>query len=225
MRNVMLIGGIYHPFEEAATTLAALLSQQAIDSVITSDVDEAVEELATADMFTLYALRWRMLNHDKYIPFRKQWAYELPEAHADRIQDFVESGGAMLGLHTASICFDSWYEFSRLLGGVWRWEQTFHPPLGSVEVDPIDGHPVTRNLTGFSLTDEIYHGLEITPGSRVLLRGRVPGGDWQPISWAHEVGEGRVLYSALGHDAASLDEPAHTRFLNQATSWLMGEEA
>ena len=57
MRNVMLIGGIYHPFEEAAAALAELLAKQDITSVITSDVDEAVEELDTADMFTLYALR------------------------------------------------------------------------------------------------------------------------------------------------------------------------
>lgn len=225
MRNVMLIGGIYHPFEEAAATLADLLGKLNVDSVITSDVDEAVEELATADMFTLYALRWRMLNHDKYIPFRAEWAYELPESHADRIQEFVETGGAMLGLHTASICFDTWYEFSQLLGGVWRWEQTFHPPLGSVEVDPVGDHPATHDIAAFTLTDEIYHKLEIAPSSQVLLRGRVPGGDWQPISWAHEVGDGRVIYSALGHDGASLQTPAHSRFIGQAVRWLMGEES
>ena len=225
MRNVMLIGGIYHPFEEAAATLAALLSEQDIESVITSDVDEAVEELVTADMFTLYALRWRMLNHDKYIPFRAKWAYELPESHAQRIEDFVDEGGAMLGLHTASICFDTWYEFSQLLGGVWRWEQTFHPPLGPVEIDPVAGHPATRNLSAFNFTDEIYHGLEIAPTSQILLRGRVPDGPWEPISWAQEVGAGRVVYSALGHDAASLEYPSHAQFLRQATGWLMGEES
>jgi type 1 glutamine amidotransferase len=224
MRNVMLIGGIYHPFEEAAATLAALLAHLHIDSVITSDVDEAVEELASADMFTLYALRWRMLNHEKYVPFRTQWAYELPESHAGRIHDFVEQGGAMLGLHTASICFDTWYEFPQLLGGVWRWDQTFHPPLGRVDVEPVADHPVTKNLAAFQLDDEIYHDLAIAPASTVLLRGRVPDGTWQPISWAHEVGAGRVVYSALGHDGASLSHPDHTQFLTQATHWLMGEE-
>ena len=43
MRNVMLIGGIYHPFEEAAPVLAQLLESLDIESVITSDVSEAVE--------------------------------------------------------------------------------------------------------------------------------------------------------------------------------------
>ena len=55
MRNVMLIGGIYHPFEEAAPVLAGLLESLDIESVITSDVSEAVAELEGADLFALPA--------------------------------------------------------------------------------------------------------------------------------------------------------------------------
>ena len=225
MRNVMLIGGIYHPFEEAAPVLADLLAEHGIDSVITADVDEAVAELKTADMFTLYALRWRMLNDEKYVPFLREWAFELPESHADAIQGFVEDGGAILGLHTASICFDTWYEFPRLLGGAWRWGETFHPPLGQVDVRTTSAHPATDNLGAFTLRDEIYHPLAIENGSEVLLEGRVPDGDWQPIAWAHEVGRGRVLYSALAHDKTSLECAQHAQFLKQAAVWLVGDDA
>lgn len=224
MRNVMLIGGIYHPFEEAAPVLAELFAELGIQSVITADVDEAVAELETADMFTLYALRWQMLNDEKYAPFLREWAFELSEAHADTIQDFVEDGGAMLGLHTASICFDTWYEFPRLLGGAWRWGETFHPPVGEVEVRTASAHPATKDLDAFTLRDEVYHALAIETNSQVLLEGRVPGGDWQPISWAHEVESGRVLYSALAHDKASLECAQHAQFLKQAVTWLVGEE-
>ena len=220
-KNVMLIGGIYHPFEEAAPALASLLGGLGIESVITSAVDEAVEALAGADLFTHYALRWRMLNHEKYVPFRAKWAYELPEAHADAITEFVEQGGALLGLHTASICFDTWDEFPALLGGCWRWEQTFHPDIGSVEVQPVDGHEITEPLSGFSIHDEIYHKLHIAQDSQVLLRGRVPDGGWESIAWCREAGHGRVLYSALGHDAHSLQTPAHAQFLEQGTRWLL----
>ncbi len=224
MRNVMLIGGIYHPFEEAAPVLAELFAELGIQSVITADVDEAVAELETADMFTLYALRWQMLNDEKYAPFLREWAFELSEAHADTIQDFVEDGGAMLGLHTASICFDTWYEFPRLLGGAWRWGETFHPPVGEVEVRTASAHPATKDLDAFTLHDEVYHALAIETNSQVLLEGRVPGGDWQPISWAHEVESGRVLYSALAHDKTSLECAQHAQFLKQAVTWLVGEE-
>ncbi|TDJ28905.1 MAG: ThuA domain-containing protein, partial [Gammaproteobacteria bacterium] len=59
-RNVLLTGGINHPFEEASAALVELLNDIGIESVVTTDVDEAVEELATADLFTIYACRWRM---------------------------------------------------------------------------------------------------------------------------------------------------------------------
>jgi type 1 glutamine amidotransferase len=224
MRNVMLIGGIYHPFEEAAPVLARLLESLDIESVVTSDVSEAVAELESADLFTLYALRWRMLNDEKYVPFRKQWAFELPEEEAQVIENFVEAGGGMLGLHTASICFDTWYEFPRLLGGSWRWGETFHPPEGNVEVRAVMDHPATRGVAAFELHDEIYHHLAIGRDSEVLLEGRVPDGDWHPISWAHEVAAGRVVYSALGHDGRSLSDPHHARFIRQAVGWLLGED-
>ena len=225
MRNVILIGGIYHQFEDAAPTLAKLVAEFGIESVITTDVEEAVAELDSADLFTLYALRWQMLNDEKYLPFRREWAFELPEEHAAIIQNFVEDGGAMLGLHTASICFDTWYEFPRLLGGGWRWGKTFHPPVGEIEVRCVSDHPATENVGAFSLYDEVYHDLAIENQSQILLEGRVSDGDWQPISWAHEVGRGRVLYSALGHDKSSLECPQHAQFLKQSVAWLIGEEA
>jgi len=224
MRNVMLIGGIYHPFEEAAPALASILDDLGIESVITADVDEAVAELETADMFTLYALRWRMLNDEKYVPFLREWAYELPEEHADRIQNFVEEGGAMLGLHTASICFDTWYEFPKLLGGAWRWGETFHPPIGDIEVRCASEHQATSGVGTFTLHDEVYHDLAIENDSQVLLEGRVPDGAWQPISWSHDVEEGRVLYSALAHDKASIEQPKHAQFIKQSVAWLVGLE-
>lgn len=221
-KNVMLIGGIYHPFEEAVPMLSELFAKHGIETVVTTDVAEAVEELAGADIFTLYALRWRMLNDEKYGPFRDTWAFELPEASADAIYEFVEAGGGMLGLHTASICFDTWYDFKQLLGGVWRWDQTFHPERSLVSVEPVGSHPIVDDIRPFEVDDEVYHQLDCADGNHVLARARVSNGEWQTVAWAREVGEGRVVYNALGHDRDSLSHPTHTQLLDQAIAWLAG---
>ena len=113
----MLIGGIHHPFEETAAELASVLEAQSVASFITEDVDEAIDALDGAALFTLNALRWRMLNHDKYLPYMDRWSYELPSSHGRALMDFVDRGGGLLGLHTASICFDAWSEYRHLLGG------------------------------------------------------------------------------------------------------------
>jgi type 1 glutamine amidotransferase len=236
MRNVILSGGIYHPFADTSQALAAIYSEQGVESLVTEDVEEAVAALADADCFTLNALRWRMLNDSKYKPFRDEWAYELPAPLAAQIAGFVESGGGLLALHTASICFDTWTDFRHLLGGVWQWGRSFHPPQGRVEVRAPSRHdmapqsmeppgmeppPLAAGVEAFTVEDEIYHHLDIDSESSILLEGRVAAGAWQPIAWALERGAGRVVYDALGHDATSIQNPQHKTFLTGCVRWLL----
>lgn len=223
MKNVLLSGGIYHPFDETSEALAALYRELGVDSVVTEDVGEAVSELETADLLTINALRWRMQNHEKYLPFRSRWAFELPERSAARVEEFVDSGGGLLALHTASICFDSWYDYRRLLGGVWDWNHSYHPEAGPVEVEVVGDHPVVRGLSGFELTDEVYHHLAIGSDAQPLLRARVPDGEWQTVAWCHGWGDGRVVYNALGHGPESLACPGHRELLRRSMLWIMGE--
>jgi type 1 glutamine amidotransferase len=223
MKNVLLTGGIYHPFAETSAALVALYAELGVESVVTENVAEAVAELQYADLFTINALRWRMENDDKYAPHRARWAFELPEAAASQIENFVESGGGLLAMHTASICFDTWYGYRQLLGGRWRWGKTFHPELGPVEVQVVAEHPVTDELSSFELADEVYHDLEVAADAEVLMEARVPGSDWQTVAWCREWGEGRVVYDALGHGSESLACTPHRRLLRQSMLWLMGE--
>ena len=229
IHNVTLIGGIHHPFEETAAELAGILEEQGVVSFITEDVDEAIGALAGASLFTLNALRWRMLNHEKYLPYMDRWSYELPSAHGRALMEFVDRGGGLLGMHTASICFDAWPEYRHLLGGAWAWERTFHPPLGCAEIRPAPGQAdepgpsiqsLTAGMASFNLCDEIYHCLDVAAGSQIILEGRLPHGPWQPISWAREQGAGRVIYHGLGHDAASLRNECHRTLVARCYRWL-----
>ena len=221
MLNVILSGGIYHPFEETSAELARLWAQLGVETLVTEDVDEAIEALDDADVFSLNALRWRMLDDDKYIPFREEWAYTLPQEHAAAIAGFVGNGGALLALHTASICFDTWPGFKDVLGGVWQWGRSFHPPLGPVQVRGVGSHELGAKSLAFRCNDEIYHHLDIGTDSSVLLEGCVPEGDWFPISWLQSFGAGRVVYDGLGHDAASLKQKEHRAFLVRCCRWLL----
>ena len=220
---MLLTGGIYHPFDETSALLAGMYRELGVDSVITEDVAEAIAELDTADLLTINALRWRMENHEKYAPHRKRWAFELPEQWAERIDTFVESGGGLLALHTASICFDTWYGYRQLLGGLWDWSTTFHPDLGPVQVEAMGEHPIVRQVSRFELIDEVYHHLAIGADVEPLLRARVPDGEWQTVAWCHSRGEGRVVYDALGHGPESLECPAHRALLRQGMLWIMGD--
>ena len=226
-KNLIISGGIYHPYAETSIAVQEILHSEGIDSLITEDVDAGIAALAEDDysMVTVNALRWGMMTADKYEPFRAEWAYQMPQASRDGLTQFVASGGALLGLHTASICFDDWPEWGALLGGQWRWGDSHHPPLGPVTVRPTSiQHAVSNGLTEFELNDEIYHKLVIEPDVVPLLEGECPAGDGpQPVVWARKFGLGRVVYDALGHDAASVNHPQHRTMLKQAARWLLEE--
>ncbi|RMF10984.1 MAG: ThuA domain-containing protein [Alphaproteobacteria bacterium] len=225
--NLILTGGIFHPFETAAPALAELLSEVGIDSVVRWDVDEALAEMADGaayDLVTVYALRWRMLDHEKYEPYRAEWAMSLSSAARTALSAHVRSGGGLLGLHTATICFDDWPEWPELLGGRWVWGRSHHPPVGPVQVRlDTRGHPLTRGLDDFSLQDEVYHHLDMVPDAVALATADNPEGEGpQTVIWAHTVDSGRVVYDALGHDAAALRAPVHSRILQRAAAWATG---
>lgn len=222
-RNLIITGGIFHPFEESSQALAEVLADAGIESETTFEMTAGLGSLAEGgyDMVTINALRWGMMTADKYEPYRDRWAYRLPEAAQQALTGFVRNGGALLGVHTASICFDDWPGWQQLLGGQWVWGESHHPPLGEVRAEPSGvSHPLMEGVAPFTVTDEVYHALSLAPDVVALLEADTGDGA-QPLVWAREVGRGRVVYDALGHDAASIEEPEHQRLLRQAGAWLV----
>jgi len=224
VRNLILTGGIGHPFADAAAALAATLREAGIESTITEDIEAGLAALDGCVLLTVYALRWSMTQGGKYEPHRERWGFSLSPTGRQTIERHVARGGGLLGVHTASICFDDWPGWGAILGGHWVWGRSAHPPFGDVEtrLDARD-HPLLAGLEAFALRDEVYGDLALQPDVVPLAHARaVSGGAWQPILWERRVGAGRVVYDALGHDAASIDQPTHRRLLARCARLAAG---
>ena len=218
--NLILTGGIFHPFEEASEALARCLDAVGIRSTITQDVEGGLAQLAENqfDLLTIYALRWRMTQHEKYVPYRDEWAFTLSPGGQTAIETHVGNGGGLLGLHTASICFDAWPDWAQVLGGAWDWSRSFHPDLGPIHVNVrSQEHPIVAGLEDFDIDDEIYHYLARQPDATPLLSAQATEEDGpQTIMWARGLGKGRVVYDALAHDASSISNASHERILRRS---------
>lgn len=226
-RNLILTGGIRHPFVESAPALARILDAAGIHSEITTDIEDGAAKLSGGafDLVTVYALRWRMLGDEKYAPHRAEWAFSPSPAMRRALSDHVDNSGGLLGVHTAALCFDDWPEWRDLLGGIWVWGQSFHPPRGPVAARPTDrAHPITSGLTAFESVDEVYSNLTLAADVVPLMTAQANVGDardW-PALWARKVGRGRTVFDALGHDRAALEHPIHRRILARAALWALG---
>lgn len=123
------------------------------------------------------------------------------------ILDFVKGGKAFVGIHNATdTCYD-WLEYGEMLGGYFAG----HPWTQEVNVIVEDtNHPATCMLdSSFKVFDEIYtfkswdrnktHVLmRLDNDSIDLSKGNRDDNDYA-MGWCHNYGQGRVIYTALGH--------------------------
>lgn len=224
-RNLILSGGIFHDFTETSTTLAERLARLEIHSRIEDNIEAGLSSLESqpVDLLTINALRWEMQG-SKYDPYRESEALTLSDEGQQAIERHLQRGGALLGLHTASICFSNWPVWGDILGGVWRWGQSWHPAPAAVEASPRP-HVLTAGLPSFTVTDELYTDLEVASTADILLMGSSPAVDEpQPIMWCHQWRNGRIIYDALGHAAEVLSEPSHWRVLERSINWATARD-
>lgn len=222
VENLLLTGGFSHPFHETTPALTAILGAAGVRSHVHEDIEAGIAALASGryPMLTVNALRWRMAA-ERYAAHRDRWAFSLSATARGALREFVASGGALLAVHTAAICFDDWPAWREIVGGAWNWERSSHPPLAAMTVRIRGGeHPIVAGLADFELVDECYGFLDLEPDV-VPLVSSAHGGTDHPLLWARSYGRGRVVYDALGHDRRSYAHPTHAEILARAARWLV----
>ena len=188
--------------------------------------ESSLEEAQTAfNRFTLVDLYNRNeAVGEKYDAYRDEWAMSLSPDGREAIVNHLRQGGALLGLHTASICFSDWPLWGDILGGSWQWGASWHPAPEQIRLTPT-AHPLMRGISVFEVVDELYTELSVSPEVETLITGSSASltGD-NPLLWIHRYGGGRVVYDAMGHDAAAIQQAEHAKVLRQSVAWALGIE-
>ena len=114
----------------------------------------------------------------------------------------------------ATVHYD-WKEWGKILGSQWIWGKSGHPPYGKTYVrSGSEEHPITKNIQSFELEDEVYSNMELEEDTVPLIYAQSETQQvWNPVLWARMVSNGRVIFDALGHDAASLNHPDHAAII------------
>lgn len=159
------------------------------------------EDLAATDALLLYA------NHS-----------ELSAEQEAALLKFVNEGGAFIPVHSASACFGHSRPFVDLVGA--RFQSHGYEEFSTTIAEGMESHPILEGYQGFVTKDETYVHADHNEEGREVLMLR----EEEPWSWTREQGEGRVFYTAYGHDMNTWGQEAFHDLLVRGILWSVGEE-
>lgn len=146
-------------------------------------------------------------------------------------ENFIQHGGAFLGIHSATDTEYDWPWFGNLVGGYFDGHPN-NPNVRSATLDCTDlNHPATKHLPRtWVRQDEWYNFKSLNPNIKVLInldetsyKGGTNGA-YHPMAWYHEYDGGRAFYTGGGHTPESFDEPLFRNHLLGAIEWCLGRK-
>jgi putative membrane-bound dehydrogenase-like protein len=133
--------------------------------------------------------------------------------------DFVRSGKGFIPLHCASFCFRNSPEVVEMIGGQFKSHEYNSFPAVITQPD----NPVMKGISSFVTKDETYVHDKISKNIQVLSE-RVEGNHHEPYTWIRPYGQGRVFYTAYGHDEVTFNNPGFLHLVKNGILWAVGDK-
>ncbi len=202
---LMIIGGTAHPFESCASILKTALEvggQFALE--ITQD-RSALADPSSYDAVILYT-----------------FGGELTADQEQGLVGYVRGGGGLVAIHCANAKLDKYGDYTEMVGTVF----ITHGPVSdfTVETSPDAASYLPRLTSSFDIMDEFYVCERRTQAElRVFQEGL-----WQferhHMGYVRDYGQGRVLYTALGHDERAFNHPDFQDLIFKGLRYVMRQE-
>ncbi len=198
--RVLFLGdkGHHKPADRAAQ-LIPVLAKRGVFVTYTDDVEHLNPEMLNQyDGLIIYA------NITSITP-----------AQESALLDYVNGGGGLIPLHSASYCFLNSPKYVALVGAQFQRHKT-----GIFRVKPTaPDHPVLKGFKGFESWDETYVHTKHNTRNRVVLQTRREGDRDEPWTWVRTEGKGRVFYSAWGHDQRTWGNEGFHELVERGIRW------
>lgn len=192
----------HHNSREYMPILASALTQSGINITYTEEVtDLNKKNLELYDGVMIYA------NHEDRHPEQEK-----------ALLDYVAEGHAFIPIHCASFCFNESEEYVDLVGGQFKEHGT-----GTFTANIVDKtHSTMQSFETFSTWDETYVHNKMAEDITVLME-RVEGEHHEPWTWVKNYGEGKVFYTAYGHDERTWQNPGFQRLVKEGILWAVSD--
>lgn len=226
--RALIVTGANHPahaWRETTLALQDILRQDPRLVVRTVNEPEflASPELHTQDLVVFNYCNWKQPGLS-------------PEAQANFVK-YLQAGGGLVLIHFSNGAFhfslpeakeSDWPEWRNICRRVWDHTagKSGHDRYGKFTVEVRNAeHPITRGLSSFETSDELYFRQQGTEPIEVLAtaHSQVTGND-EPMAFAYQYGKARVFQTVLGHNAASLKTANTATLIRRAAAWVAGRQ-
>jgi putative membrane-bound dehydrogenase-like protein len=189
----------HQPIERLRDVGTTMLNR-GIELVYTDDLSDLdIEILSRYDALLLYA------NHDVITP-----------AQEEHLLDYVERGGGFVPIHSASANFTNSEKFIELVGGQF---QSHGAEVFSTEIVEPD-HEIMAGFESFESWDETYVHSNHNEENRTVLSYR----EEEPYTWVRTHGDGRIFYTALGHDERTWRNDGFADLIERGIRWAAKQD-
>ena len=152
---------------------------------------------------------------------------DLPLPDGDALVNWVKSGKAFVGMHAATDTLKNLQAYYDMINGSFAG----HPWGGGgtyTFANHEPSHPVVAMFQPeFQWKDEIYQYTHFNPAAvRVLISIDMAKSQPQapyhvPVSWVRNVGDGRLFYTNLGHNASTWTDATYQQHITSGIRWAL----
>jgi type 1 glutamine amidotransferase len=151
----------------------------------------------------------------------------MREEQGEAVKDFVSRGNGFYALHNCSHISLSSKAYREVMGGAYNG----HPPQRPFQVRAsANKHPITDGMSPFIVNDEQHYVIYDKDPKYILLEAEnIDGlkfeeqGTKSVSGWAYDFGQGRVVFTAVGHNIHAMWNPQYIEIQKRSIRWLLKE--
>ncbi len=214
IRILLISGKNNHEWKKTSPAFRQILEENGLFKV---DITEKPDTLEAHDLKTYQVIA---SNWNAFPATTRQWG----EVSEKAIVDFVNRGGGFVLFHAASAAHYDWPEYQKMAGATWG-KNTHHGKIAPFEVKIQNNrHPVTKGMTNFMITDELWVEMDQIPDNEVLCSAFGPSSNKgrdqdEPVLFCRNQGYGRCFYLVLGHDVSAMQNIGWKTLVQRGTEW------
>jgi type 1 glutamine amidotransferase len=160
MRVLLICDDYWHPGQISIDGVAPLAQHRCSQENFQFDIIKNANDFSP-EMLTQYPVVLMCKSDEVSQTDKQSWkTEEIQKAFVD----YVEGGGGLLAVHSATVCGKNTSALDKLIGCKFLG----HPNACPVTVQPVKPHPVTEGVGMFCETDEHYR-IEITASDADIL--------------------------------------------------------